>query len=123
MIAGCGRLALLSLRVVGERGLLRAVELLSVSEGRVGGRRRECRVGGGEEESRCGRRELEVEFGFRALDKPGVRRSSKLTPEGATLACAISALRGRDPRGLRFVLHNAKGTKVVVSEPISSQSQ
>jgi hypothetical protein len=64
MIAGCGRLALLSLRVVEERRVLRAVELLSVSEGRVGGRRRECRVGGGEEESRRGRRELEMEFGF-----------------------------------------------------------
>jgi hypothetical protein len=55
MIAGCGRLALLSLRVVEERRVLRAVELLSVSEGRVGG---------GEEESRRGRRELEMEFGF-----------------------------------------------------------
>jgi hypothetical protein len=46
---------------------------------------------------------LKWNLASRALDKPGVRRSSKLTPEGATLACAISALRGRDPRGLRFV--------------------
>jgi hypothetical protein len=71
-----------------------------------------------------GRRELE--FGFGHLDKPGVRRSSKLTPEGATLACAISALRaetGPRLKGTRFVLHNSDRTKVVVSEPISRQSQ
>jgi hypothetical protein len=37
MIAGCGRLALLSLRAVEGRGVLRAVELLSVSEEKVDG--------------------------------------------------------------------------------------
>lgn len=58
MIAGCGRRgALLSLRVVDEKGVLRAVQLLSVSEGKWVAEGRECCVGGGEEEGCRGGRE------------------------------------------------------------------
>jgi hypothetical protein len=69
-----------------------------------------------------GRRELE--FGFGHLDKPGVRRSSKLTHLKGQLWRAPSPLYGAASiEGDSLTLHNNDRTKVVVSEPISRQSQ